>query len=482
MNSFFRQSVIYGIGQLAVQLVGFLIYPILTNDSYFTVEQFGIWNILAPSMTVLTVIYSGGLSTGFFKYFINSDSPEQRYSAFNRSILIIISLGVVISLIGFSVLAFLKAELIDLTISWRFIGLVMITAFMNSITAVCLAVYRALAKARQFVVINSIRFVLMSILVVYMVMLNHAGLTGLLTAYAVSATIVAGVLFLYTQAEFEKSPILPGLTQRIVRFSFPLVPTQLAGWVLSVSDKFLIGLLLGVSEVGLYSAGYQIAMVTNAFFIGPFSLAWGPYMFREGVKPDGPQRIADLLIFYTMMGIMFVTPLILFGAELIALLTNNPSYNESYQVIAPVVSGYLFFGYYLFYTTGFNLNNRTRYFPLITGAVGVFNLGLNLILLPRFGYRAAAWVTLVSYFVLFIVMKLTTNRIYPIPVKWYKIIRFWLILIAVILLAQVSYRGDKFIAIGVKLLVNFAVWAIVLHLGNIRITKIFQELNERFRK
>lgn len=478
MNSFVKQSVIYGIGQLVVQLVGFLIYPILTNDNYFTVEQFGIWNILAPTMTILTVIYSGGLSTGFFKYFINSDSPQQRYSAFSRSIFIILALGVSVSILGIGLLPVITHKLFSQSISWKYIVLVMLTAFANSITAVCLAVYRAQEKARQFVLINSLRFFLMANLVFFAVMLRHGGLLGLLLAYAGSAVVVALVLYVTTVRSIEKTPVIPGLARKIARFSFPLIPTQLAGWVLSVSDKFVIGIVLGAATVGLYSAGYQIAMVTNAFFIGPFSLAWGPFMFREGTKPDGPQKIADLLLLYTMLGAMFVTPFILFGVDLIALLSNNPSYAESYRVIPPVVAGYLFFGYYLFYTTGFNLNNKTQYFPLITGSVGVLNIILNLLLLPRYGYMAAAWVTLISYFFLFIVMKWSTARIYPLPVKWLRVIGFWIVLFGVMLVAQVPFSSMHLLNLSIKLLLNLALWVIFITMGPVPLRELRHKIEE----
>lgn len=482
LKSFLQQSIIYGLGQIAIQLVGFLIYPILTNDQYFTVAQFGIWNILAPSMTVLTVIYSGGLSTGFFKFYIGNNNAQQHYSAFVRSIQIVLSLGVVVTTVILPLLIFCVSDLFDQAIRWEYFLPVMITALSNSIIAVCLAVYRAQDKARKFVFVNSARFILMTLLIVLGVIILDGGLWGVLTAYATSSLLIGSILLIKTWISFEKTEVLPGLAKNIVKYSFPLMPTQLAGWVLSVSDKFVIGLVLGTTEVGLYSAGYQIALVTNAFFIGPFSLAWGPFMFREGLKETGPKKIADLFELYTMLGAMFVTPLILFGAEFVSLLSNNIAFQESYRVIPPVAIGYLFFGYYLFYTTGFNLYNRTKYFPLITGFVGVVNITLNLFLLPRWGYMAAAWVTLISYFTLFALMKIVTSKLYSLPVSWRKVIPIWVLLFCVIYSGNYLSMETEFpFKIESKALLLLAGWVGFLRLNKIKISDVVSETIKWFK-
>lgn len=479
---FFQQSLIYGLGQLAVQLVGFLIYPILTNDRFFSVEDFGIWNILAPTMTIMTIIYSGGLSTGFFKFFINTESPDQRYSAFHSSMFIVAVFGVITTMITLPVLALgLRAS--GSSIQWPYFALAMVTAFANAVIGICLAVYRAQGRAKQFVAINSLRFVLMSLLIAIGVIIFQGGLWGLLIAYSASATLVGIYLTVKTFAGFQKTAIQKNLRSKILKFSLPLMPTQLAGWILSVSDKFLIGILLGVTEVGLYSAGYQIALVTNAFFIGPFSLAWGPFMFREGVKTDGPLKIARLLEMYTIIGGIFVTPLIFLGPEIIAFLNGNITYVPSYRVIPPVALGYLFFGYYLFYSTGLNLTNRTVYFPIITGSVGILNITLNLILLPRWGYVAAAWVTLISYFTLFIIMKISTAKLYHIPIKKLTLIGIWGILFGPVLGGSYWVQSTDYpINFAWKLIMIFIIWFVLIFSSDLTRTRLLMMLNFGVRK
>jgi O-antigen/teichoic acid export membrane protein len=53
---------------------------------------------------------------------------------------------------------------------------------------------------------------------------------------------------------------------------------------------------------------------------------------------------------------------------------------------------------------------KTKYIAAITIITGVLNVLLNYLLIPKFGYVAAAWTTLISYIVLFL--------LHYINVKW----------------------------------------------------------------
>ena len=65
----------------------------------------------------------------------------------------------------------------------------------------------------------------------------------------------------------------------------PLLPHTLAGWLLNVSDRWLLGLLLGLSvtetlgAIGVYSLGYQLGYAVGLAAIS-FNAAWLPVLYR----------------------------------------------------------------------------------------------------------------------------------------------------------------------------------------------------------
>jgi O-antigen/teichoic acid export membrane protein len=75
----------------------------------------------------------------------------------------------------------------------------------------------------------------------------------------------------------------------------------------------------------------------------------------------------------------------------------TPEYASGSAVIVWVSLAIFLHGYSLIVGTVFDATKRTT-IPFVTFVVaGFFNVALNLILLPRFGYLAAAWSTCASY-------------------------------------------------------------------------------------
>jgi len=48
-------------------------------------------------------------------------------------------------------------------------------------------------------------------------------------------------------------------------FGLPIIPGNLAGWVINSSDRYLIGLFLGTAFVGYYTPGYILDSMINLF-------------------------------------------------------------------------------------------------------------------------------------------------------------------------------------------------------------------------
>ena len=58
--------------------------------------------------------------------------------------------------------------------------------------------------------------------------------------------------------------------------AFPLVIGNLAAWILSVSDRYILEIFQGSEEVGIYSASYNISERSIMLITALFMLASGP--------------------------------------------------------------------------------------------------------------------------------------------------------------------------------------------------------------
>src|SRR5699024_5047626 len=111
---------------------------------------------------------------------------------------------------------------------------------------------RAQRRPLPYVVIAFGRAILGSILIVVGVVVLRLGPLGLVLGSAIAAAIAAaaGVLLLH------RSGVLrlrwdPALNRAMLGFSLPLVPAAIAGWTLSLSDRYILQASRGSEVVGV---------------------------------------------------------------------------------------------------------------------------------------------------------------------------------------------------------------------------------------
>jgi O-antigen/teichoic acid export membrane protein len=87
----------------------------------------------------------------------------------------------------------------------------------------------------------------------------------------------------------------------------------------------------------------------------------------------------------------------------------NPDYKAGIIIIPIVMAGYIFNGISLFYSVYPTVSNKTYHILLANLTAFVLNLGLNFLLIPRFGMVGAAFSTLMGFllgsFYLFLVSR-----------------------------------------------------------------------------
>jgi len=97
------------------------------------------------------------------------------------------------------------------------------------------------------------------------------------------------------------------------------------------------------------------------------------------------------------------------GRQLIPILSTG-AYTEGWPVIGYVAVGVLFCGYAQIVSRLFFFRKQTLTPLFIYGSAAGANILLNVLLIPRFGYMAAAWSTVASYVLLLLIVALVATR------------------------------------------------------------------------
>jgi O-antigen/teichoic acid export membrane protein len=215
------------------------------------------------------------------------------------------------------------------------------------------------------------------------------------------------------------------MARRVIAFGMPLVVANLAAWVLTYFDRYLIQFYFGTEKVGLYSAAYSISEHSITLVAAVFMLSSTPLLTQvwETQGADASRAlVAAVTRLYLLVSIPAVAGLSALAEPVMTVLT-GPDFSGAYAIVPWVATGAFFIGLQHRFNQVLKLLNRTRDIMLWVIASGVLNIALNWWLLPSFGYTVAAVNTVISYFVLCAGQAFTSTQHYRWPFPWATAIR-----------------------------------------------------------
>ncbi len=231
--------------------------------------------------------------------------------------------------------------------------------------------------------------------------------TGRILGNAIPVALIAVVIITYFFRK-EKPKYNGEYTKYAITYSLPLIPHGISQVILSQFDRIMIKNMVGSSQAGIYSFGYNIFSIINVT-ANSLDNVWGPWFYEKMAKKkyDEIKTYSSKYAF----GMLLFSGLVMLGTpELVKILGAREYWDAMYTVIPIVVSGYFMF-LYTFPSSVEYYYEKTKYIALGTGLAAVINIILNSIFIQKYGYVAAAYTTLVTYFLYFIFHYIISLRI-----------------------------------------------------------------------
>ena len=207
--------------------------------------------------------------------------------------------------------------------------------------------------------------------------------------------------------------------RRFAEYGLPVSAILALSLVLAVSDRFLIGAMLGEAEVGIYSAGYQIASRVPDLLFTWLGMAAMPLLIaayeRDGVAAACAiaRRNLETLVF---LGFPAAAGLALVAEPLAAVMLGEQFRQPAAAIVPWVAVAALMLGFTAHYVHhAFVVARRTGVMAGLMIVPAVTNVGLNLLLIPRLGLQGAVMATVASYAVALILCTIVGMRYFPLP-------------------------------------------------------------------
>ena len=392
-------------------IVGIIALPIITR--LFLPADYGNYVLVIATVSILSTLV-GWVSMSVVRFY-PAYEKEGKTAEFTELIIKLTFLSIfVIFMISLCILLPVKGYIPE-NLYYLF-GIGIIVFILTSCFEVLLTFLRIKRRIKWysgFFVWKSITALVFGVL---FVILFHLGVEGLLLGTVLSVGLVLPILWKIAVGKLQirdKGIPLPS-TIEMARYSFPLVVGNLAAWILSLSDRYVLEFYRGAHEVGIYSISYQISQSSLVLLISLFAMAFNPLSIIIWEK-EGEETSQKFLTQGTRYFLLLCIPAVVGISVLrnpIVSVLSTPEYYGGAKIIPLVVLGVFFLGLMQRFGAGLSFYKKTHLSMICIIASGLLNLGLNFLLIPKYGYMAAAVTTLISYAFLLVLMIFVSRRFF----------------------------------------------------------------------
>ncbi len=381
-----KTTLIYGVGGLVNRFIGMLFLPVFT--AYLSPADYGISAILGLVTFVATSVFSLGLGTGIGPCYFEGNQQEQKEKTIWTAFLLLVGSAGILAAGG----TLLAAPLSTIALGGRghahLVVLAILAGALNILQIPLTLRLQFEERAWMFVLLTVASSLVATGSSLLMVVHFGRGVLGLMEAGVIWQ---AASLLLYLGPTLPRLAFRPSrsLAKELLRLSLPLVPSFAFLFVLQQANKYILQWMRGISDVGIYSIGFNFGLVLNLLVLA-FQTAWYPYFMTFVDRQHEAGVLFGRIVTYYVFGVGSLTLLFFLAARPAVMILVQPPFREAYLVVGLSAACQFFIGIFGLLLPGIYFAREVRYLSLIQGIAASASIALNLLLIPVAGMLGAA--------------------------------------------------------------------------------------------
>jgi O-antigen/teichoic acid export membrane protein len=415
-----KDTLIYGLGNIAVKIVGLLLIPFFSNPKFFSIEEFGVLGILEISALVLTASMASALPQSLTRWFWDKEHKENQKGIFFMSFAtqFVVSLLFCLLLIPvsrtFSVMIFSKPD-------WsRVITLVIIGSGIQALNNITNTLMRLQSRSVLYTTTNLFKLTFVLALSLYFIISKKMGLEGYYLAQAIGNALIVIVLSGYI-IKNSKLFFSKDIFRSMNAYGFPLFLGNISAVALNVVDRYSLNSLAVLKSVALYTLAFKITSVLKLAIVDSMKLALGPMMLKRIGSPDIKRFYSKVLLYSSYVLMFAVIGVSLFSFELIKVIAKSRQFWDAVSIIPILAMSVVFVNMKDLTVYGLHVVKKTRIIGMIVVFSTLLSICLNLLLIPYWDITGAAVATLLSQFVFWLVTYHYSQKSFYVPYEIRKI-------------------------------------------------------------
>ncbi len=418
-KKFTKYVTLIGLINITGQLKGIIVLPIITK--LLGAMDFGIWTQLRVTVNLLTPFILLDLPSSIVRFLAAEKNKEEIqegvYSVLALVFLLASTAALFFIIFSSPISKFFQADAILVKI----FAFVLIFECINTVMLSVLEAFQEMKKYSAFIISQLIG----ELLLIIGFILSGYGLYGVIISLLIIRFITFSFLFAFIYKRIGiKIPTFSPM-KKYFHFSLPSLLGSISYWVVAASDRYLIGLFLGVIFVGFYAPAYAIGSVLTFFIIPPtFILSiMLPKSFDENRMDEVKNLLRYSLKYFLLITIPSVFGLSILSKQMLVIFSTNQIADNAYFITPFIALSILFYGIACFLNQILVLAKKTKIIGALWFIAALLNLGLNILLIPRLGIISAALTTLIAYIFVFALACYFSFKEFQFEIEWNFIIK-----------------------------------------------------------
>jgi O-antigen/teichoic acid export membrane protein len=392
-KNFAKNIGIVGATNIFVALERMILLPVITK--LLGVGDYAVWTQVGVTISLIPQFSLLGLRDSMIR-FLSGEKDEKEIREGTYAILSIIILTSL--LVGFLLFFFSQPIAEFLQIPPIFVKYLAPIIFFECLILVLLNVLQTFQKIGKYSLFVVFRTLAEIVLVMIAVLLGY-GLSGAVFSLLIVRIITFLILSVIILRKIGfQSPVFKHLKEYLA-FGLPRIASSASVWVVTSSDRYLIGFYLGIIFVGYYSPAYTIGNAIN-FFLYPLLLMLPIVLsksFDEQKTGEVKTYLEYSLKYFLLIAIPAAFGISVLSKQLLTIFSTQEIALNSYYITPFVALSILLYGVSTFFGQIIKLVKKTKITSNIWIVAAVLNIGLNIYFIPRWGILGAALTTLLAY-------------------------------------------------------------------------------------
>ncbi len=409
------------------RFLNWCLVPLYTR--LFPEDMYGVVTYVYSIVALALIILTYGMETGFFR-FANHErysNPDEVYSTS------LTSLGFTSTLFFALVLLFLEpvSRAMECGGHESYVWMMALAVAIDAYSCIPFAYLRYKKRPVRFAMLKLVNIGLNIVLNIFFLLIcpwlmrvapgwvEWFYVADLGIGYIFLSNLIASaVTLLMLLPDIVRIPLKFNgrLLREMLAYSFPLLVLGIAGIMNQTLDKILYPVLAtsdAMAGLGIYGANYKIAIVM-VMFIQAFRFAYEPFIFSQSRErgDNKLQAYRDAMKYFVIFA-LFIFLGVMYYLDILRYFV-RPDYWAGLKVVPVIMAAEFFFGVFFNLSLWYKLTDKTvwgTWFSLLGLAVTV---GLNVLLVPRYGYMGCAWAAFCCYGVMMLASYFVGNAKYPI--------------------------------------------------------------------